>query len=122
MASAQHILISNLDSGTESMLIKSPSVREGEHELLLERKKQENTLLPGKVIVDYLKKENQLPKYLVRNEWLWSNQEAKVLSTSLCKMMYDEYNSTDYHNLKELNRQTENWVVSYSFGHHWSGF
>ena len=68
MASAQHILISNLDSGTESMLIKSPSVREGEHELLLERKKQENTLLPGKVIVDYLKKENQLPKYLVKNE------------------------------------------------------
>jgi len=43
-------------------------VREGEHELLLERKKQEYTLLPGKVIVIYLKKENQLPRYLVRNE------------------------------------------------------
>lgn len=50
------------------MLIKPASVRQGEHELFLERKKQENMLLPGKVMVVYLEKENQLPKYLVRNE------------------------------------------------------
>lgn len=95
MVSAQHIFISDMDSGTESMLIKPASVRERGHELHLERKNQENMILPGNVIVVYLKRKISCRSTTCEMNDYVQTKKKKLYQPICAKQLYDECNSTD---------------------------